>query len=144
MSAAQSLFYLFGINPKLLGKNEALLLEVELFLRLYQELKIIFDNQFKETCQIQFNFQKEYSMPEANFVRLVIRDILSTEEYNLIGIARYTHTNEEIIEDILLGRSHYPSAHLLRGLFELHRLSRPELYQALIKKIATQYLSEAA
>jgi len=45
----------------------------------------------------KINIEKEKSMIESNFIRCIINDILSTEEYTLPGIAYYTDTPEEII-----------------------------------------------
>ena len=78
-------------------------------------------------------------MLEAYFVCLIIKDILSSEEYTLDGIARYTDTPEEVVEEILSERNKNPSARFLRRLIELHRSIRPSLYLMIMKKITSAY-----
>ena len=82
-------------------------------------------------------------MLEANFVRLIIKDILATEEYNLKGIAYYTDTHEDVVQEVIDGRNTNPSATLLRRSIDLHRLVRRDLYHSIVKKIATEYLAVA-
>ena len=82
-------------------------------------------------------------MLEENFIRLVLNDILSTNEYTLEGIANYVDTHEDVIHEVISGRNSNPSAMLLRRAIELHRLVRNELYSAFMKKIAEKYLVAA-
>ena len=72
---------------------------------------------------------------ETNFLRHVIHDILSTEEYSLSGLAYYTRTPEDVLYDIATGKNTDPSASILRKIIELHRTIRPELYRVIIQKI---------
>jgi hypothetical protein len=81
----------------------------------------------------------EIAMFEANFVKCIINDILSSEEYTLSGIAYYTETPEEIVYDIAIGHNISPSANLLRKIIELHRSVRSDLYRSIIEKIISEY-----
>lgn len=82
-------------------------------------------------------------MLETNFVRLIIKDILATEEYDTQGVARYAYTHEDVIQEVIDGRNLNPSAMLLRRSIDLHRTVRRELYHSIMKKIAAEYLSAA-
>ena len=133
---------LIGINIATLTKEEIILLEAELFTRICEELKEIFREQYKEDFRLMiFNREKENEMHEAKLVQLITKDILSTGEYRLNGIAYYTDTHEDVIEEIMAGRNTSPSATLLRRLIELHRSVRRDLYEIIIRKVAAQYLA---
>ena len=82
-------------------------------------------------------------MIEKNFIRLVLSDILSTGEYTIQGIAQYTDTHEDIINELASGLNTKPLAICLRKVIELHRLVRRELYQAIGKKVVSEYLAAA-
>lgn len=140
----EPLCLLIGINSSMLTKEENILLEAELFIRICEELKETFREQHRNYFHLmKFTIEKENVMLEAKFVRLIINDILSTDEYNLKGIAYYTDTYEDVVEEVITGRNTSPSATFLRRLIDLHRLVRRDLYNAIIKKIATQYLAAA-
>jgi hypothetical protein len=142
MSATEPLCHLIGINPSKLTKEEIQLLEAELFVRICEELKEFFREQNRDYFHLmKFNTEKENDMLESKFVRLIIQDILSTEEYNLNGIAYYTNTHEDVVDEVLAGRNTSPSATFLRRVIELHRSVRRDLYHSIIKKIATQYMA---
>ena len=87
---------------------------------------------------MRFTEEMENSMLETNLARLITKDILSTEEYDLAGIARYANTFEDVIHEVLDGRNERPSATLLCRIIELHRSVRRELYSSIIKKVITQ------
>ena len=138
MPATEPLCHLVGINPAELTKEEGIILEVELFARLCEELKNIFKTKHKDYLQlIKCDSETENTIMEALFVRCVINDILSTEEYTLDGIAVYTHTPEEVVYELAMGANTSPSATLLRRIIELHRSVRRDLYEALMKKISS-------
>lgn len=144
MSAIQPLFNLVSKNFNKLSKEEHVLLEAELFISICMELKEIFREQHKEYFHlIYFTMEMENTMLEANFLRLIIRDILASEEYTLEGIAHYTDTHEDVIQDIIRGCNANPSALLLQRIIELHRSIRRELYLAIIKKITNENLMAA-
>ena len=139
MSAVEPLCKLIGISTNKLTREENILLEADLFVRICEELKEIFRKQFKDYFRImKFNQKKENAMLEANFARLIIQDILSTEEYNLNGIAHYADTYEDVVEEVVNGRNISPTAIFIRRIIELHRSVRRDLYNAIIKKISGQ------
>lgn len=70
----------------------------------------------------------------------VIRDILSTEEYSLSGIASHTHIPEEVLSDIVSGMNPNPTFELSRKLFELHMTVRRDLYDKIVRKIISEYI----
>lgn len=144
MPALEPLCRLIGINPNQLIKEEKTLLEAELFASVCVELKEIFREQHREYfCLMKLTIEKENTMLESKFVRLVIQDILSTKEYNLEGIAHYTNTHKEVIHEIYTEQNPYPSASFLRKLIELHRTVRRDLYLHIIRKITSRYLAVA-
>ncbi len=74
-------------------------------------------------------------MLDAYFVRCVINDILTTEEYSLAGIVNYTQATEEVIYDLATGKNLSPSLELSQKIIELHRTVRKEIYDKLLKKL---------
>lgn len=136
MSAVQELCCLYGIDPKNFSKEENFLLEANLFTHICEELKEIFRNQNTEFFRlIKFTKEMENEMLEANFIRFVINDILSTEEYTLDGIAYYSDSSEEVIQEVAVGLNTSPSLALARKIIELHRTIRPTLYREILNKI---------
>ena len=139
MPAMELLCQIIGIDPQNLSKEENTLLEAELFSQLCDELKKIFKLQFKEYFQLmKFNIEKEDAMIEANFIRCVINDILSTENYTLSGIAFYTQTPEDIIYEVAMGSNTSPSLLLSRKIIEIHKTVRQDLYRELLHKITKE------
>lgn len=133
-----------GVSTNKLTKVELFLLEAELFTHICDKLKEIFRKTHKNYFLLmRFTIEMENNMLEANFIRFVIEDILSTEEYTLKGIAYYTDTHEDVIQEVAAGRNTSPPAKLLRRIIDLHRSVKRELYQEIIKKIATEYLALA-
>lgn len=144
MPAIEPLCRLMGINPINLTREENILLEIELFARICEELKEVFREQNKKYFQLmKFTIEKENIMLETKFVRSIIQDILSTYQYNLQGIAHYTDTHEDIIQEVYTGQNQNPSSTLLRKIIELHRTVRHDLYFQITKKIASTYLAVA-
>lgn len=144
MAAMELLCRLIEINPSKFSREELMLVEAELFTRICEELKEIFRKQHSDYFRLmKFTIEKENLMLETNFVRLIIKDILSTKEYNSQGIARYADTHEDVIQEVIDGRNHNPSAMLLRRIIDLHRTVRRELYHSIVKKITTEYLAVA-
>ena len=139
MAATELWCHLMGINLSKLLKEEIILLEAEIFTRICEELKEVFRKQHKEYFHLmKFTITMEHRMLETNFVRLIIKDILATEEYNLEGIACYTDTPEDVVQEVIDGRNTSPSATLLRRSIDLHRLVRRDLYHTIIKKVAAE------
>lgn len=142
MAAIEPLCSILNINPNKLAQEESLLLEAELITRICEELKEVFRNQYKEYFRlIKFTIEKENLMLENKLVRLIMQDLLSTDEYNLKGIAFYTGIHEDVLQDIYIGQNSSPSAALLRKIIELHRTVRGDLYRKITKKIVTEYLA---
>src|SRR3989338_6204883 len=142
MSAMEPLYRLIEINISMLTKEENILLEAELFVRICEELKEVFRKQHRDYFRLmKFTIENENIMLETNFVRFIIKDILSTEEYNLQGVACYTDTHADVVQEVIDGRNTSPSATLLRRSIDLHRSVRPDLYHSIVKKIVTDYLA---
>ncbi|MBA3660219.1 MAG: hypothetical protein H0W64_00645 [Gammaproteobacteria bacterium] len=142
MPKMEPLCSLLGINSRKLNKEENLLLEMELFVQIWKELKNFFILQQQNYFYFaKFPIDKENAVLDAVTLNLIIRDILSTEEYSLLGIAYYTDTHEDIIQDVIIGYNLSPSITFLRKIIELHRLVRRDLYQTIIKKITVEYLT---
>jgi hypothetical protein len=143
MPATEPLCNLVGISPASLTKEENLILEIELFTRVCEELKEGFKIKYKDYFRIiKCNAEMENVIMESVFVRCVINDILSTEEYTLDGIACYTQTPEEVVHELAIGWNTSPSATLLRKIIELHRSVRRELYDDMMKRISAKLLPQ--
>jgi hypothetical protein len=142
MPAREPLCHLVGVSPAKLTKEENLILEIELFTRICEELKDVFKVKYKDYFRvIKCNAEMENAIMESMFVRCVINDILSSEEYTLDGIAYHTQTPEEVVYELAMGWNTSPSAMLLRKIVELHRSIRRELYDAMMKKISATILT---
>lgn len=139
MTAVQALYHLLDSSLQRLSKKELYILEAELFTRIYEELKEIIREQNKDYFRLmKFNIEKENTMIETNFIRCIINDIISTEEYNLLGIACYTDTPEDVIYEVATGCNIWPTLSLARKIIELHRSVRPNLYRDIMKKITNE------
>ena len=143
MSAAEPLCRLLGENIFKLSREEILILEAEIFIKLYKELNEIFRSQYKNYFNLmKFNKDMEDTMLEAEFIKNITKDLVTMDEYSLEGIAYHTHIPEEVIREIVLGRNTNPSLHASRKIIELHRVARFDLYEKIAKKIITQYLNK--
>ena len=89
---------------------------------------------------MKFTAELENTMIESNLTRLIITDILSTDNYTLQGIATYTNTHIDVINEIASGRN-TPNIALFKRIIDLHRSVRYELYDAIAKKIASECLT---
>ncbi|HSW93285.1 MAG TPA: hypothetical protein VLJ15_02895 [Gammaproteobacteria bacterium] len=145
MSATEPLCRLMGIDFRKLSKEEYLLLEAEVFIRICEGLREFFmDQQNDHFYLVNFNFKKEKVMLENDLARLITKDILSLKEYNLSGLAFYADTPEDVIQEVLDGRNIRPSATYLWKIIELHRTIRRDVYDAIIKKIIRHYSVSSA
>src|SRR3990167_6614249 len=143
MPAIEPLYRLLGINPSKLTRIEITLLEAHLFSRIYKELKEFFRKQHREYFYLmKFTHDMENLMLESNFLRLILKDILDSKEYTPAGIAAYTDIPIDVIQEVIDGRNTNPSAKLLRRSIELHQSIRPELYEAILKKVIDEYLGK--
>ena len=135
MTALKLLCHSAGFNSSVLSKEEMRVLEADLFSRICNELTESYKAQYEDYFRIiRFNHEMENIM-DKNLVSLIVRDILSTEEYSLLGVAYYTGTSEDVIFEIASGNNSDPSASLLRKIIELHRAVRPDLYREIMKKV---------
>lgn len=143
MPALEPFCHLVNIKPTTLTKEEGMLLEIELFSSVLDELKMLYTHQHKDYFRLlKFTQEMESSMIENHFIRYIINDILSTEEYSLAGIAYYTQTPEEVIFEIATGLQDYLSLSLSQKIIELHRLVRNELYQGILQKCRNKVAGE--
>jgi hypothetical protein len=142
MSSRESLYFLMGMNLENLSKEEILLLEAELLLRIHKELIEFFKKGHEEFFRsMKFTTEMEKNMLETNFINLIVRDILSTEEYTLDGIAYQTRIHEDVLRELASGLNTNPSAESLLKIIELHISIRKELYDSIKKKIAMELLT---
>lgn len=138
MAAMENLCRIVGINPNRLSKGENILMEMELFYRVCHELKnhYYFD-WYKYSQSMHFNEQMEGAMIDDNFVKCIVNDLL--EEYSLQGIASYTDLPEDVIYELASGQNSNPSLKCIRKIIELHRSTRPNLYQTIVRKIVQEH-----
>lgn len=142
MAATEPLYKILNIYPSSLLKQEILLLEAELLIKVCNELLVFFKEINKDYFHLlKLTKEKENAVLENKFVRLIIQDILCTNEYNIDGIACYTNTPAEVVSEVLAGLNIHPSASFLRRIIDLHRSVRAELYNMIGKKIAQEYLA---
>lgn len=136
MSAIEPLFRLLNIDHTNFSNKEILFLEATLLRHVCTELKRNFKNQFHIYFRsIKLTSEKENFMLEINFIRLIINDILSSKEYTLEGIALYTNTHEDVLNELMIGLNNNSSSIFLQKILELHHSVRPELYNYIIAKI---------
>lgn len=142
MSALQSFCHYLGLNSEKLSKEERLIFEAEIFIRVIQEIKEVFREEYQLYFTLMnFNKEMENAMLEENLLRLIIRDILATEEYTVEGIARYTLQHPDVIYKVLLGQNQNSSAKFFKRILELHRSVRADLYKNIFHNITAFCLS---
>lgn len=142
MAAIEPLYRLLGVDTSQLSKEEKLLLEAELFICICEELKEKLRKEHKEYfCLMKFTLEMEKTMLDSFFVQSIIRDLIVTNEYTIEGIARYTDTHEEVVDELANGYNSMPSALFLQRIIELHRSIRPELYQTIMRKVTMGYIA---
>lgn len=144
MAAIEPIYRLLNIDSKHLSKGEEILLETEIFRLVYAKLLHIFKVHFKPYFRImKFDKDKEDKMIEENIMRLIVNDIVTSQEYNLEGIAYYTETPEDIIYEIATGSNTAPSLQVSQKIIALHRSIRSKLYDNIIKQIIHEHLTAA-
>jgi len=126
-------------NHEHLSQIEKALLEIKLVIHLYHELSNIFKSRYQDYNKLIKSNQEE-SMFSAKLVQEILNDIISTREYSLSGIANCTRIPEDVLSDIATGLNTNPTFDLSRKLFELHATVRRDLYDQIMRKIATEYL----
>jgi hypothetical protein len=109
MPTTRYLCELIGIDSQVFSREENSIIEAELYARIYHEMAEYFKVRYKDYFRlIKFNATMVNDMMEENFARCLVNDILSTEEYTLQGIANYTQTPEEVIEEVAIGQNTRP------------------------------------
>lgn len=142
MPAMEPLHNLFNINSRSLNKGEEILLETELLRLIYEKLFSLFQLHLKPYCRImKYDKDKEQKMIDENIMRLIINDIVTSNEYSLQGIACYTETPEDIIYEIASGANKSPSLQISQKIISLHRTVRSKLYDHLLKQIIHEHLT---
>ena len=105
------------------------------------ELSEIFKSKYKEYHRlIKSNLNQDENMSNIKFMQEMIKDILSTREYNLTGIAIHTRIPEEVLFDVATGMNIEPTFETSRKIFELHISVRRNLYDEIMRKVASAYL----
>jgi len=141
VSKADLVCCLLGPTPTLYP-SEKNLLEIKLFFHICNELTKIFNSRYSEFQRlIKFSHYQEDSMCNIQVMQEIIKDILSTNEYSLTGIATHTQIPEEILTDLIIGINNNPTFESSKKIFELHISVRPKLYDEIMKKIAFEYLN---
>jgi len=144
MSTVEPLYSLMIKRPDKYSKSELIFVEASFLLSICKQLKEMFRKQYHEYFRLlKFTTKMEDAMLDADVICFMIKDILSTDEYNLQGIAYYINVHEDIIYEIIIGKNNNPSSILLQRIIDLHRSVRPDLYSEIIKKIALDYLAVA-
>lgn len=128
-----------GVDPKLLSKEENLLLEAALVSSLCDELAQIY--QIKIPANLSKNFQENKNMMTyGNIINLILQDLIKSNDYTISGVASYSNVPEEVIYDIAIGSNNNPSLEVSRKIIELHKTARHDLYQKVMQKITSNYM----
>jgi hypothetical protein len=134
--------YLFRLDSYRLSKVEKLLLETKLFTFIHKELLESFKCPYRDYLRLIKYDDQEEIMSYTNLTQEMIKDILSTGDYSLTGIATHTHIPEEVLLDIASGMNTNPTFELSRKLFDLHVTVRRNLYDKVVEKIILEYLTK--
>jgi hypothetical protein len=135
MPALDLLCNLTEFNHKQLSKKENIILEAEIYSRIADALWEFYQSQYQNYFELlNYKLEMEDIAMELNFIRFLVTDILKSNTYTLSGIACYTYTPEEFIQDLMIGHNS-PVIIFLRKLIALHKSVKPELYQNVLNKI---------
>ena len=74
-------------------------------------------------------------MIDSHLIQFLIQDILETKEYDLKGIAIYTNTTIEVLEDLSAGINRDPSLSVSERIMSLYLTVKRSFYNSLIRKI---------
>lgn len=139
MSNRELLSYLFQDNFRKLSKAESILLEGIIFVRVVDAFLEIFESRYKAYQKLlKSEFIKEDEIMEVNFLRNLVNDILSTNEYTLEGIANVIRMPLDVVLEIVAGINTNPSLMLAARIMKLHSDVRRDFYEALIKKMVDE------
>lgn len=136
MAAIEPLYRVMGINTNNLNLLEKKLLEANLIIRIYTELKEHYRNFYRDYFYLmRWKKEEENNVLDNMFASLIVKDILSTHTYTVQGIAYYTDTPEDVVNEVIEGHNTNPSFTFVRKMIELHFSIRKELYHAVTKKL---------
>lgn len=142
MSGIEPFHVLLGLNLASFPKEKQSILEADLFFRLYFKLKNHFNCIYKADLELlKLTVGVEGELMDNNFLRFIINDLVSSEEYTISGIAYHTNTPEDVIYEYAMGYCMSPSAKLVQRLIGLHRVVRKELYSKIVQEISEEYFS---
>lgn len=128
-----------GINISFLSAEERAYLEVDIFMRLCEEVRKYFMEEYSGYFALTDVFLKEINLLDLRFIHFILNQILKTEEYSLNEIAYYTYTPVEIIYEIIMGKNERPPGIFIVKLMELHRVVMRDLYLQIRKKLREEY-----
>lgn len=117
------------------SKSERTLLKVYLLHLLYQGACQQHQTYYSQYLKFLKNTDQEDDMIDNSVIRFLINDIISTEEYNLEGIAYYVRAPLDAIMDLVTGININPSLALSTKIIELHTTVRQSVYGEIIKKL---------
>jgi len=141
MSAIELFSDLLELDTSMLAPKEMVILEADLCTLICDELKEVYRRRYRNYFRLfNFNKEKENHMIETHFIRFIINDILSTHEYDSKGIAYYTDSSEDVVEELATGCNTNPSISLFHKIIVLHRSVRRGLYDYIRDKIKARYL----
>ncbi len=140
MAALEPLCHLFGVNPNKFSKYENILIETDIFIRIFEKLKEFYRQQHSIHSFISLKLNGDMiNMMDSNIAKHIINDITSTNEYTIQGISNYTSIHVDILTDLAAGLNTNPLLTNFRRIVELHREVRPKLYHTIAKKIIAEF-----
>ncbi|EKD71612.1 MAG: hypothetical protein ACD_46C00144G0002 [uncultured bacterium] len=140
MFIKEVLSYFSRSNLNNLSKAESFFVEATIFLRIYEEFFEILKTQYNGYLRlIKTEFGMENEMMEANFLKFLVNDILSTNDYTLEGIANFIRMPIDAVLEVASGINNNPSLMLATKLIKLHINVRKDLYGELMKKIISDF-----
>ncbi|EKD53662.1 MAG: hypothetical protein ACD_60C00162G0017 [uncultured bacterium] len=141
MSKTDLLRCLFRQHNNKLPRTQKLLLEIKLLTHICQELIEIFESRYKGYQRlVKFDNKQEENMASVKLMQEMIKDILSTNEYSLAGIAAYTHIPEEVLSDVVSGMNADLTFETSKKIFELHISIRRNMYDEIMRKIIAEFI----
>lgn len=141
MSKTDLIFSLLRQRNLQLSQIEKFLLEIKLLTLIHRELSEFFKSQYCEYIQLIKSDQEPENMCNIKFMQETIKDILSTNEYSFPGIAAYTRIPEDVLYDVAAGINTNPTFEVSRRIFELHIEVRRDLYDGILRKIASEFFA---
>jgi hypothetical protein len=145
MPATDLIFCLFRVKTSKLSTAERIILEAKCLTIIYYEFQSMIADRYKNYLRLvkPANYM-EKQMQGGDFLRELIVDILSTEEYSMAGIARFAHVSEDVLIDIASGLNRHPTFDLSRKIIEIHASVRRDLYDSIVKKAFSDLFGECS